>query len=139
MARAVSDKDKRQDLRVSISTPLAIKFRLLKGRGLSKFTRKKSAVTQNISANGLLVELPLHQEQIDKIVRGEDKLILELKVPHLHKPLIVSGKIIWWEKRDKRGKTVFLTGISFEEIREKEREKLLPLLLNLCLKGKASL
>jgi c-di-GMP-binding flagellar brake protein YcgR len=136
MERARTGKERRKDLRVNIFEPFLIKFQVSKG-GILRLYSKRYAPSSNISASGILVELPgLSRRQIDRLIENRDKLIIELDIPLLRKPLKTQGKIVWLEKRHRGGKTVNIAGISFETIKEKDREKLLLLLIYLCLKSK---
>ena len=135
----IKDKENRRDLRLEISDSLQIRFCIAKKKNFLGLCRKKYASAKNISANGILVELPLKDWQIGRIMKGEDKIVLELKIPNFAKAMLINGKIIWWEKRYKRGKALYMVGISFDELNSNDREKILPLLLNLCVKGKAIL
>jgi hypothetical protein len=76
---------------------------------------------------------------MDRIIEVKDRLVLELTAPYFKTPFKIPGKIIWLEKKGMRHKPLYVVGISFEDIKEKDREKLLPLLVGLCLKGKANL
>jgi len=132
--------EKRKDLRLDILSPASIKINIIQGKGILQLFRRKKALPRNISISGLLLDsLTLSQHQMGRVVNGKDKLILELRVPYLKRPFRVTGKIIWTAKKDRHGKTIYEAGISFKDIREKDREKLLPLLLSLCLKGKAKI
>ena len=132
--------ERRKDLRLGILTPVSIKINITQGKGILQLRRRKKASPRNISISGILLDsLSLSQHQMRRVVDGSDKLALELEIPYLKKPLRVTGKIIWSAKKDKHGKTTYEAGISFKDIREKDREKLLPLLLSLCLKGKAKI
>jgi c-di-GMP-binding flagellar brake protein YcgR len=132
--------ERRKDLRLGILTPVSIKINITQGKGILQLRRRKKASPRNISISGILLDsLSLSQHQMRRVVDGSDKLALELEIPYLKKPLRVTGKIIWSAKKDKHGKTTYEAGISFEDIREKDKEKLLPLLLSLCLKGKAKI
>lgn len=136
MDRKRVEKEKRRDLRVGVSKPFVLKFQIQKSKGIFKLPSKKFAISDNISVGGMSIELPaLDQSQIDKIAKGQDKLVLELDIPSLKKPLRIIGKIVWLEKKDRRGQTVYRTGISFEGIKEKDREEILRSLISLCLKG----
>ena len=132
--------ERRKDLRLSVLSPVAIKINITQGKGILRLRRRKKALPRNISISGILLDsLTLNQHQLGRVVDGSDKLVLELEIPYLKRPLRVTGKIIWSAKKDKHGKTTYEAGISFKDIREKDREKLLPLLLGLCLKGKAKI
>lgn len=134
------EKERRKDLRVGISEPFLIRFRIVKKKGLPQVFPRRYATTSNISASGILVELPgLSSSQIERIIKNNDKLILELDTPYSKKPLKVKGKIVWLERKDRRGKLAHVSGIFFEDIKEEDREKLLLQLINLCLKGKAKI
>jgi hypothetical protein len=140
MEKSGPDTERRKDLRLGIPTPFLIRINISKGKGIFKLRPKRFASTRNISTSGILLDsLVLNQNQMGRIISGQDRLILELDIPYLKKPLRITGKIIWSGKKDKRGKTVYEAGISFEDIKEKDRERLLPLLVNLCLKGKAKI
>jgi len=140
MEKPRPDTERRKDLRLDMFEPLLIKFFISKGKSIFKLHPKKYASARNISINGALLELlALNKGQGGRIITGRDKLTMELEIPYLKRPLRVTGKIIWSAKKDKHGKTTYEAGISFKDIREKDREKLLPLLLNLCLKGKAKI
>ena len=133
-------QERRKDLRLGILTPASIKINITQGKGILQLQRKKKASPKNISISGIQLDsLKLSQHQMERVVNGKDKLALELEIPYLKRPLRVTGKIIWTVKKDKHGKTTYEAGVSFKDIREKDREKLLPLLLSLCLKGKAKI
>jgi len=140
MENLSSGAERRKDLRLGILTPVSIKINITQGKGILQFQRKKKAFPRNISISGILLDsLTLSQHQMGRVVNGNDKLVLELEIPYLKRPLRVIGKIIWSAKKDKHGKTTYEAGISFKNIREKDKDKLLPLLLSLCLKGKAKI
>ena len=132
--------ERRKDLRLDMFEPLLIRFFISKGKSIFKLHPKKSASTRNISINGALLELlTLKEGQVGKMITGRDKLTIELEIPLLKRPLRIRGKIVWVGKKDKHGKIVYETGICFEDIKAKDRVKILPLLVNLCLKGKAKI
>jgi len=138
MEKIKLEKERRKDIRLGMFEPFFIRIYVARHKGLFRLRPKRYASTKNISANGMLVELfALNKNQIERIISGKDKLILELDIPFLKKPLRIFGKIVWLEKRDRRGRTISVAGVSFQEIKEKDRERLLPLLISLCLKGKA--
>ena len=129
--------EKRKDVRLSMLTPSSIKINIIQGKGILRLHRRKKALPRNISISGILLDsLALSQHQIGRVVNGKDMLVLELEIPYLKRPLRVTGKIIWTGKKDKHGKTTYEAGISFEDMKEKDRENLLPLLLSLCFKDK---
>jgi len=130
------ERERRKDLRLSVSEPITLKFQIVKEKGVFKVRAKKHTRAEDISVGGIRIELPLLKElQIERIVNGHDKLVLELEVPFLKKPLKVTGKIAWIKKGEKKGKVINITGISFEDIKEKDREKVLSWLINLCFKN----
>ena len=140
MENLSSGTERRKDLRLSLLAPVSIKINISQGKGILQLHRRKKASPRNISISGILLDsLTLSQHQMGRMVNGKDKLVLELEIPYLKRPLRIIGKIIWTAKKDKHGKTTYEAGISFKDIREKDREKLLPLLLSLCLKGKAKI
>lgn len=130
------DKERRKDLRVGISKPFTIRFQIKKRKGLFALRPKKIAQAKNISVGGMFIELPtLDQKQMDRIIGGQDKLILELETPEIRRPIKVLGRITRLEKRDRYGKSTYVAGLSFEDIKEKDREKILHQLISLCLKS----
>ena len=140
MEKPRPDTERRKDLRLDMFEPLLIKFFISKGKSIFKLHPKKYASTRNISINGALLELlALGKGQVGKIITGRDKLTLQLDIPSFKRPVRIQGKIVWMEKKDSRGKVVYEAGICFEDIKAKDRVKLLPLLVNLCLKGKAKI
>ena len=140
MENLSSDTERRKDLRLGIPHSVSIKVKVAKGKGILQLHQRKSATPRNISISGILLDsLALDKDQIDRVASGQDKLVLELEVPYLKKPLKIPGKIVWAARKDKHGKTTYEAGISFEDIKEKDKERLIPLLLSLCLKGKAQI
>lgn len=124
MDRNKESGEKRKDIRLNVAKSLIIKLQL---------PFKKPAAAENISTGGICIELPLlTQRQIKSITSGKKDLILELELSGLKKPLRIKGKIAWWQKKDKPSG---VAGISFEGLKEKDREEILRELLNLCLKG----
>jgi len=80
------------------------------------------------------MELPvLERKQIDNIIEGKEKLVLELNSSSLKKPIKIVGKPVWLRRKDKGGKVIYVLGVSFEEIGEKERETILGQLVSACL------
>lgn len=129
-------QDKRQDLRIATHKPFIIKFKIEKQKGVFDLKPRKLATVQNMSVGGMSVELPdLKEEQANRIVEGKDRLILELKTPQAKKPIRIKSKIIRLEKKTKHGKAVYIAGLSFKDIKEKEREEVLHQLISICLES----
>ena len=140
MDKKIIGKEKRRDLRIFMKKPFMLRCQIKKQKELFKLRPKKLSHAENMSVGGMSIELPvLDQGQIDRIINGQDKLILELNIPSLKKPLKVTGKIVWLKKRDRTGRTVYVTGLSFQDLKEKDREKVLLQLVNLCLKSIANI
>lgn len=140
MEKKIIDSERRKDLRLGIAKPLMLRFQVKRQEDIFNLLSKKVAAAEDMSVGGISMELPaLDRGQIERIIKGQDKLVLELEVPRLRKPLKIIGKIVWLKKRDRRGRTVHVAGISFAGIKEKDREKLLLQLINLCLKSKANI
>lgn len=135
MEKKKIDKERRRDLRVGISRPFMIRFQIKKQKEIFNLWPKKIASAKNISVGGMFIELPaLNQRQIDGIIEGKDKLILELVMPDIKRSIRVRGRITRLEKRDKYGEPIYVAGLSFEDIKEKDREEILHQLINMCLK-----
>jgi hypothetical protein len=135
MDRKKSEKEKRVDLRIGVHKSFPVKFQIKKPRGIFNLQAKQFTRAQNMSVGGMQLELPfLDRQRIERIIEGKDKLVLEFAIPSARKPLKVIGKIIWLAKKDRRGKTVYVAGVSFEGIKEEEQEKILRQLVNSCLK-----
>lgn len=129
------DKERRRDLRIGISRPFTVRFQIKKQKEIFSLWHKRFARAKNISVGGMFIEFPtLNQRQMDRIIGGKDKLILELETPDTKRPIRIMGRITRLEKRDKYGKPIYLAGLSFEDIKEKDREKILHQLINICLK-----
>jgi len=130
------EKEKRRDLRISVSGPYTVRFLISKANKIFSLQRKKVAHARNLSVGGMFIELPaLKEKQMQRIIAGKDKLILELETPGSKTPICIKGKITRLEKRDKFGKPVYVAGLSFEGIKEKDREEVLRQLVNICLKS----
>lgn len=140
MNKKNSDRERRKDLRVGMPKPLMVRFRIEKQKGIFKLRPKKIARAKNMSVGGMFLELPHLQEgQLDRIIKGKDKLILELETPEARRPIRIKGKITRLEKRDRYGKPIYVAGISFEDIKEKDREEILRRLITICLKSGCSI
>jgi len=127
-------QEKRRDLRLSTAVPFTLKLHIKKAKEIFNLRPKKTAEAQNISVGGVRIELPLlESRQIDRIIDGKDKLVLELDISYLKRPIKVLGKIVWLEKRDRHGKTFYVAGICFEGVSEKKREDILKQLVNVSL------
>lgn len=133
-------KERRRDLRIGMPKPLMVRFRIEKQKGIFNLRPKKIARAKNISVGGMFIELPaLTAEQVDRIIEGKDKLILELEIPEAKRPIRIRGRITRLEKRDKFGKPIYVAGLSFEDIKEKDREEILHQLISICLKRGCSI
>lgn len=127
--------EKRKDLRIEIDEPLAIKCHIKKKSDLLNLLGKVYSSAENMSVGGMRMELPLlDSKEMNRVIEGKDKLILELDVPGLKRPLKVTGKIAWLKKRDRRGNTHYVAGVSFENLKAKDREKILSKLVSTCVK-----
>lgn len=128
------NEEKRRDLRLSTALPLTLKLNIKKTREILSLHPKRTAQAENVSVGGVRIELPLFdRKEIDRLIDGKDKLVLEFDIPYLKRPIKVLGKIVWLEKRDKAGKTLHVAGICFEDIKEKDREEILKELVNISL------
>lgn len=126
--------EKRRDLRVKMSKPLVVKFQIKKTRAALGLMPRKPSQVENLSVGGMKMELPvLERRQIDNIIEGKEKLVLELNFSFLKKPIKVVGRPVWLRRKDKGGKVIYVLGVSFEEISENERETILGQLVNACL------
>lgn len=141
MEKKNKHKEKRKDLRVGMSHPFLVRFQIKKQKGILHHLRpKKFASAKNMSVGGMFIELlTLKQGQLDRIISGQDKLILELQIPQIKRPLKFRGKITRLEKRDKYGKHMYLAGLCFEDIKEEDRERILHQLVSICLKTGCSI
>lgn len=140
MEKQNNNKERRKDLRVGMSKPFMIRFQIKKEKGIFNLRPKKLASAKNMSVGGMFIELPLlGQEQLDRVIKGKDKLILELEIPEIKRPIRIGGRITRLEKRDKYGKPIYVAGLSFEDIKEKDREQVLHHLINFCLKSGCSI
>ena len=128
------ENDKRRDLRLKMSRPIVVKLEIKKPKGLFNIRRKKKSGVEDISVGGVRIELPvIERKEIDKIIEGKEKLVLELNLPSFRKPVKVVGKPVWLKKKDKGHKVVYVLGLSFEGISPHDREKILGQLINSCL------
>jgi len=135
-----ANEERRRDLRLDMAKPFMLRLQIKKQKGLFKLRPKEVSAAENMSVGGISIELPtLDQRQIERIIKGQDELILELDIPRFNKPLKATGKIVWLEKRDRKGRTVYMAGLSFRDLKEKDREKLLLQLINLCLKSRVNI
>jgi c-di-GMP-binding flagellar brake protein YcgR len=133
-------QERRRDVRVGTEKPLTLRFQIKRGKGIFKSRARKNFRVENMSLGGLSIELPpLKEKQLERIIQGKDQLILELNIPQIKKPLRLPGKIAWMHKKDSAGKSVYVAGISFDELSEVNREKLLSQLIGICLKGKVDI
>ena len=140
MGKKKIETEKRKDLRINTSEPLTLKFQIKKQKGIFSLRHKKTTHTKNIRVRGMRIELKiLEKKKIDKIIEGKERLVLELNIPSLKKPLKITGKIVWLEKRDIHGRNIYVTGVSFEGLSEKDREKILNQLINICIKNGCNL
>ena len=140
MDKKQSERERRRDLRLGPEKPLTLKFCIKKSKGIFKLRAKKDFRVENMSLGGISIELPsLTQKQIDRVISGQDKLILELNIPSLKKPLRLPGKIAWLHKKDTSGKPIYVAGLSFEDLNAADREKLLSQLIGICLKSKVDI
>ena len=140
MDKKKMEQERRKDLRVGMEKPFALRFQIKSNKGLFKLRAKKTFRVENMSLGGLSIELPpLKQKQIDRVINGQDQLILELNIPAIKKPLRLPGKIAWLRKKDSAGKSVYVVGLSFDDLNEADREKLLSQLIGICLKGKVDI
>ncbi len=130
-------EERRKDLRLGIGSPLTLSFRIKKNKGLFKLQPKQIFQVDNMSLGGISVELPpLDQKQLDRVKNGLDQLVVELKISYLKKPLKLPGKIAWLQKKDKDGKPTYIAGLSFNDLSDSDRDKLLSQLIGICLKTK---
>lgn len=133
-------QEKRKDLRVGMEKPFLLRFQIKSNKGIFKLRAKKNFRVENMSLGGLSLELPpLQQKQLDRIMNGQDQLILELNIPAFKKPLKLPGKIAWLHKKDNAGKSTYVAGLSFEDLNSADREKLLAQLIAICLKNKVDI
>ncbi len=132
---AKSSVDKRKDLRVELYKPFAVKLRIKKNKGLSFFSKEKLSSVDNMSVGGMRLELPLmKRSQMERIIDGREKIVLELGMPSSKKTLKITGKLVWLKRKDKRGKTIYVVGLNFPNINDSERESILQYLMESCLK-----
>jgi c-di-GMP-binding flagellar brake protein YcgR len=140
MDKKKTEQERRRDLRLGLEKPLTLVFSIKKNKGIFKLHTKKSFRVQNLSLGGISIELPpLTQKQIDRVIGGQDQLILELNIPSLKKPLRLPAKIAWLHKKDTSGKPTYVAGLSFEDLNAADREKLLSQLIGICLKSKVDI
>jgi c-di-GMP-binding flagellar brake protein YcgR len=140
MDKKKTEQERRRDLRLGLEKPLTLEFSIKKNKGIFKLHTKKSFRVQNLSLGGISIELPpLTQKQIDRVIGGQDQLILELNIPSLKKPLRLPAKIAWLHKKDTSGKPTYVAGLSFEDLNAADREKLLSQLIGICLKSKVDI
>jgi len=131
--------DKRKDLRVELYKPFAVKLHIKKNKGLPFFSQEKLSSVDNMSVGGMRLELPLiKRSQMEKIIDGREKIVLELGVPSNKKALKITGKLVWIKRKDKHGKTIYVVGLNFPHIKDSERELILQYLMEACLKDGCS-
>ena len=140
MDKKKTEQERRRELRVEMEKPFTLRFQIKSNKGIFKLRAKKIFRVENMSLGGISIELPpLSQKQIDRVMNGEDQLILELNIPSLKKPLRLPGKIAWLHKKDSAGKPVYVAGLSFQDLNAADREKLLSQLIGICLKSKVDI
>jgi len=140
MDKKKRDQERRRDLRLGLEKPLTFKFQIKSSKGVFKLQTKKAFRVENMSLGGISVELPpLSEKQLEKVLNGQDQLILELNIPDIKKPLKLPGKIAWLHRKDHGGKPVYIAGLSFDDLDPADREKLLSQLIGICLKSKVDI
>ena len=140
MDKKKTEQERRRDLRLGLEKPLTLRFRIKRSKGIFKLRAKKTFRVENMSLGGISIELPpLNQKQIDRVISGQDQLILELNIPSIKKPLRLPGKIAWLHKKDSSGNPIYVAGLSFEDLNARDREKLLSQLIGICLKNKVDI
>ena len=140
MENKKTEQERRRDLRLGLEKPLTLRFQIKSNKGIFKLRAKKNFRVENMSLGGISIELPpLDQKQIDRVINGQDQLILELNIPAIKKPLRLPGKIAWLHKKDSAGKTIYVAGLSFQDLNAQDREKLLSQLIGICLKSKVDI
>ena len=123
--------EKRKHLRIKMAKPQIVKFRIKKHRKLpiSLVWQKKTKI-ENISVGGLKMGLPvLEKKQINSIIEGKKKLVLEFIFSTLKKPVKVTGNVVWVKSKGKS----YVLGVSFEGIKEKDQEVILAYMIKSCL------
>lgn len=132
--------ERRRDLRVATSKPLMIKLYIKKVGGFFNFRRFKRSRVKDISVGGVCLELPvLKDSQIKRVQEGLDNLVLELKLPKANKTIKLNSKISRIEKGAGAQEDQYIAGLSFDEMRQEDREKLLYELMNMCLESRGAL
>jgi len=84
---------------------------------MAKGIVESKAVTENISACGILVDLK------DKFNTGT-RLLLEFNLPNDPSPILISGSVIWQEEKTHEGQKVLATGVEYQKIAAYDMERL---------------
>lgn len=136
MEKEKTAQERRKEIRLGLETPLSFRFQIKSNKGTFKLQPKKTFRAGNMSLGGISIELPpMKQKQLERIINGEDQLVLELTVPNIKHPLRLTGKIAWLHTKHNADKPIYVAGLSFEDLNTMEREKLLLQLIGICLKS----
>jgi len=132
--------EKRKFIRLKLKEPYFIRVRLYQANKLVNFSLKRDAYSLNISTTGMYIVLfNLTPVEIRELKEADCRLIIEFKTPYLKKPVKLLGRIAWAERKEKSGESIYSAGVYFEGLKEKDREKVLQNMLDLCLKSKGSI
>ncbi|MFH0877008.1 MAG: PilZ domain-containing protein [Candidatus Omnitrophota bacterium] len=129
-------QERRRDPRLGIFESLPIKFRIKKSGWLFSLVSKKTGAVQNMSVGGMFLELPfLKDKNAVRIMKGQAQLILEIKASRTRKPIRIKARVLRLEKGGATHKPMYVAGLSFEDIKEKDREEILHQLVSICLQS----
>jgi c-di-GMP-binding flagellar brake protein YcgR len=87
--------------------------------GSTKITKKQQGIINNISAEGICLEISTVDESWeDDLFSGVIKIVLSLKLPSMDKHISAIAKVVWMnkvlEKNEKKGK--YVMGLTFCDI-----------------------
>jgi len=104
---------------VRIYQVLPVEFVFINEDTSAELSKPCSAVIQNISAGGVLLEVDeLNESWKDGLFSGMIKVAIEIKLPGIEQPIRALARMVWfsklWKEKDKKEK--YVMGLEFVDI-----------------------
>ncbi|RKY32165.1 MAG: hypothetical protein DRP74_03145 [Candidatus Omnitrophota bacterium] len=126
------DKERRKFIRLNLDKPIKVEVKSVPLKVSFGSLLASGALGKNISiGGGLLIELAIKSEaEIGKFLYGKKKLSLRINIPGMSS-IRAKGRVVWLKKMEKQS-NLYRAGISFDNINEITREKLIHAMIDLC-------
>lgn len=117
-------QERRKFVRFPFKHPFTIKYKVAKIE--PPHDKKTHATVRNVSGGGMFLEIDdMPDEIIQKLLTGKYDVILDVIMPDDPNPILAHARIVWIDRTYKHKTGKHGVGVSFTQICEEDRERLM--------------